>query len=110
MKDQGFPSNEKRNCCSNASRSLPTDKSNMAAGFPKLNMGSKEMPLLVTSALPDTWYIFVGNESVLAESSACRKLISTDNNRMHKSMRIVVIQTGVLGLNANFAFIFGLFI
>ena len=53
IKDQGFPSKEKRNCGSKANRSLPTDKSNIVAGFPKVNIGNIEIPLFVTLAAPE---------------------------------------------------------
>ena len=55
MKDQGLPSIEKRNCGSKANRLLPTDKSKIKAGFPKVNMGSNEIPLFVAEAAPEIW-------------------------------------------------------
>jgi hypothetical protein len=57
MNDQGFPSIEKRNCGSKAKRLLPTDKSKIKAGLPKVNIGNNEMPLLVADAAPEMWYV-----------------------------------------------------
>ena len=53
--DHGFPSIEKRSWGSKAKRLLPTDKSKIKAGFPKVNIGNSEMPLLVADAAPEMW-------------------------------------------------------
>jgi hypothetical protein len=53
INDQGLPSIEKRNCGSNAKRLLPTDRSKIKAGFPKVNIGKSEIPLFVADAAPE---------------------------------------------------------
>jgi len=51
IKDQGFPSSENRNWGSKLSL-LPTDRSNITAGFPSEKVGTNEIPLLVTVTAP----------------------------------------------------------
>jgi hypothetical protein len=47
-KDQGFPSNENRNCGSKLSFLVPIDISNITAGLPNVKLGIVEIPLVVT--------------------------------------------------------------
>jgi hypothetical protein len=85
INDQGFPSKEKRNCGSKASLLFPTDRSNIAAGFPKVNIGSREIPLFVTEAAPEIWKV-LSAVWPLAESRQTKN--STAN--------FCVIQTGLI--------------
>ena len=58
MKDQGFPSKETRNSGSKVNF-LPTVKLMIVAGFPKVKIGTTEIPLLVIKAVVANWISFL---------------------------------------------------
>ena len=84
MKDQGFPSSEKRNRGSKLNRSLPTERSNMAAGFPSEKVGINDIPLFVTDAAPE---MFIG---VPVLSVFCENAFNVRHNKTAHNAHLVV--------------------
>src|SRR6476469_6383402 len=64
---QGLPFNEKRISGSNENRFPPIDNRKRTAGFSNEKLGTSEMPLLVTLAVPEKW------RKVLLLSVVCEK-------------------------------------